>query len=167
MKFNRKEYIKKYQREWLKKRKLKYFSENGPCIKCKSWVDLQIDHIIPEDKVASSIWSWKESKRLEELSKCQVLCKICHLEKTKIDNSRINMRKATVLRRITKKEHYNILYDYFIKNLSRRKVAEKYKYHHGTISHYVYGSTCYDWWAEFISKHNVMVSSQASKAQSC
>lgn len=59
-----------------------WFQVNGPCVKCGSWENLELDHINPKLKVTHRIWSWSQSKREVELSKCQVLCKICHKEKT-------------------------------------------------------------------------------------
>lgn len=63
--------------EWLQK--------NGPCVKCGSDKDLEIDHIDWRTKVSNRVWSWSEQRRVSELSKCQVLCRPCHKQKTKID----------------------------------------------------------------------------------
>lgn len=60
------------------------------CAKCASNTDLEFDHIKPEDKafdVASS-WSMALDKWLEEVNKCQLLCKICHREKTNRENTK-------------------------------------------------------------------------------
>lgn len=80
----RKLYQREYQKNWLKKRRLDWIHENGPCKKCGTWENLEVDHIKREDKTmhTASIWSRTEAVRKEELSKCQVLCKKCHLEKT-------------------------------------------------------------------------------------
>lgn len=72
---------RKYQREWVKNNRDTWIAENGPC-KCGSFLDLEIDHIDPTEKISHKIWSWKESRRKEELRKCQVLCKKCHKQKT-------------------------------------------------------------------------------------
>ena len=40
-----------YQREWLARRRKAWFDLNGPCIKCGSWDDLELDHINPKDKI--------------------------------------------------------------------------------------------------------------------
>ena len=49
---------KEYQRNWLAKRRADWFSENGPCINCGSWDNLELDHIDPSTKVDNKIWSW-------------------------------------------------------------------------------------------------------------
>ncbi len=62
---------------------------------CKSTEKLQLDHIDPKLKDPmlkdgngnGRIWKWGESRRNAELTKCQVLCKICHDEKSKLEKS--------------------------------------------------------------------------------
>ena len=76
------EYQREYQRKWLAKRRQEWFDQNGPCVKCESWDNLEVDHIDPSQKVTSVVWSWSEKRRNEELAKCQVLCENCHHEKT-------------------------------------------------------------------------------------
>ncbi len=63
-------------------RRYEYFRDKF-CVKCGSVENLELDHIDPETKVNHAIWSWSEVRRNEELAKCQVLCEVCHLEKTK------------------------------------------------------------------------------------
>lgn len=72
---------REYQRLWIAKRRFDFLKDKK-CIKCGSNKQLEIDHIDPKTKVEHRIWSWKESKRLLELSKCQILCNKHHLEKT-------------------------------------------------------------------------------------
>lgn len=79
---NRKEYLRKFQREWIAERRKEWFEKNGPCAKCGSWNDLELDHIDPALKISHSIWSWSENRRNAELAKCQALCHDCHLAKT-------------------------------------------------------------------------------------
>ena len=74
-----------YAREWIRKRRQKWFSQNGPCIKCGSWENLELDHIEPEKKISHNVWSWSQQRRDKELSKCQVLCQECHKAKTAED----------------------------------------------------------------------------------
>lgn len=59
-----------------------WFAKNGPCTTCGSWEDLQVDHINPNTKVSWGYWRWTKERREEELSKCQALCRTCHLAKT-------------------------------------------------------------------------------------
>lgn len=73
---------RKYHREWKAKRRRAWLLENGPCKKCGSLEDLEVDHISPSDKISHNVWSWSWERRLAELAKCQVLCRQCHLEKT-------------------------------------------------------------------------------------
>lgn len=68
--------------EKVKQRRIDWFHENGPCKECGSWENLELDHVNPEEKESHSIWSWREDRRLAELSKCQVLCYECHKIKT-------------------------------------------------------------------------------------
>ena len=82
-----------YQRERLRKRRVKWLKENGPCRVCGSWENPEVDHIDPTTKVTHSVWSWSEARRLVELAKCQVLCKKHHLIKT---SSERHNAKATV-----------------------------------------------------------------------
>jgi 5-methylcytosine-specific restriction endonuclease McrA len=62
------------RREWIKK--------NGPCQICRSTTDLEVDHRDPSTKKGHRVWSWSETKRTQELKKCQVLCRICHQKKS-------------------------------------------------------------------------------------
>ena len=72
-----------------------YFSDKS-CVKCGSKENLELDHIDPKTKdpklvgSSGSLWLWSVARRDTELSKCQVLCKIHHDEKTKTnkDNAR-------------------------------------------------------------------------------
>jgi 5-methylcytosine-specific restriction endonuclease McrA len=83
-KIKRKEYQRDYQRKWIKKRRQDWVDDNGPCRQCGSSESLEVDHIRREDKTmhTASIWSKRKEVRDLELSKCQVLCKVCHLKKT-------------------------------------------------------------------------------------
>lgn len=73
---------REFARLWVRARRRKWFKENGPCVKCRSWRKLELDHIDPGKKISHSIWSWSEKRRDEEAKKCQVLCKKCHKKKT-------------------------------------------------------------------------------------
>lgn len=80
----RKEYMLKYQREWMRDRRQQWIQENGPCRHCGTWESLEVDHIDPKLKTmqAASLWSRRKEIRDKELANCQVLCKECHLKKT-------------------------------------------------------------------------------------
>ena len=67
----------------------KWLLENGPCQKCGSWDNLEVDHIDPSTKdplvgypCPQSFWTWSPERRAVELAKCQVLCTNCHKIKT-------------------------------------------------------------------------------------
>lgn len=81
MPYKNKDKQREYQRKWIAKRRADYFRDKV-CARCGSEDDLQLDHIDPTTKVSHSIWSWSDKKRLAELAKCQVLCYICHKDKT-------------------------------------------------------------------------------------
>lgn len=81
-----------YMRNYMLKRYHKLRHEiveflGGVCIKCGSDENLEIDHIKPNSKKFSigDYWSVASNKLEAELAKCQLLCKACHLKKTKKD----------------------------------------------------------------------------------
>lgn len=71
----------------MKLRRQDWLNSNGPCVVCGSWDNLEVDHINPDSKESHNVWSWSEERRTAELSKCQVLCKTHHQEKTALENS--------------------------------------------------------------------------------
>ncbi len=79
---------RKYAREYaVNVRKLRrdlWLAENGPCRKCGSDEELEIDHIDPKTKAISVDLLWRRHAdiRNAELAKCQVLCRKCHRLKT-------------------------------------------------------------------------------------
>jgi hypothetical protein len=88
MAYKDKEKQREFQRESLKKKRVAWLMQNGPCLHCGSWEDLEVDHKNPAEKVNHRIWSWSEPRRLAELAKCQVLCTSCHKAKTAQELSR-------------------------------------------------------------------------------
>ena len=56
----------------------------GKCVACGTPEELEIDHIDPAQKSfgISKFWSVSKLKFDKELSKCQLLCKSCHEEKS-------------------------------------------------------------------------------------
>jgi 5-methylcytosine-specific restriction endonuclease McrA len=78
---------REYQRLWVKKRRDTWLKENGPCVVCGSWENLEVDHEDPQKKVTHRVFSWSKERREEELSKCRALCYDCHKEKTALELS--------------------------------------------------------------------------------
>jgi len=72
---------REYQREFMRRRREEWLSENGPCSRCGGSLHLEIDHIDESGKVSHRVWSWSLARREKELAKCQVLCRRCHKEK--------------------------------------------------------------------------------------
>jgi len=75
---------RKYQREWVARRRQQWIDLNSPCKKCGSFENLEVDHIDPNSKKhpVGTLWSRTKEVMGRELSKCQVLCNKCHLKKT-------------------------------------------------------------------------------------
>jgi len=69
---------REYQRTWCNQRRTEFFKDKE-CYFCKSKKNLQLHHIDKDDKIASAIWSWEETRRLEEIAKCIILCESCHI----------------------------------------------------------------------------------------
>ena len=57
----------------------------GKCTNCDSTENLEVNHIDPTQKsfTVSMSWSIKPERTLEEIKKCQLLCKTCHINKHK------------------------------------------------------------------------------------
>lgn len=77
-----------YQLEWRRKRRDAWFAENGPCVDCRSWEQLELDHIDPTLKVDHKIWSWARARREAELAKCVARCQPCHAKKSGTEAAR-------------------------------------------------------------------------------
>ena len=54
-----------------------WFLANGPCA-CGSWINLELHHVNSKTKISHRIWSWCDSKREAELTKCVTCCRLCH-----------------------------------------------------------------------------------------
>jgi 5-methylcytosine-specific restriction endonuclease McrA len=94
------------QRRWYqrvaKARRIAWLKSNGPCVKCGSCKNLEVDHRDPTTKVDHNLWTWREDRREAELAKCQVLCHECHREKSSAESSKLNKGKPNTWQRILK-----------------------------------------------------------------
>jgi 5-methylcytosine-specific restriction endonuclease McrA len=94
---HRREYIAKYNLNRYNKRKAEAIEIlGGECIVCGSTEDLQFDHIDPSDKsfTLGKLWSASQEKFLEELTKCQLLCFLCHMAKTNSIDKEVVLAKS-------------------------------------------------------------------------
>ena len=66
----------------------------GKCVKCNSIENLQLDHVNPETKnfTIAKLWNSKKEVFDLEISKCQLLCKKCHEEKTLLDLGQVSAK---------------------------------------------------------------------------
>lgn len=97
----RRAYLRAYQLEWMTRRRLAWINANGPCAKCGSNYELEVDHIDSKSKDpklravhTGALWSWSDARRAVELAKCQVLCLPCHKAKTAIELGLQNRKQS-------------------------------------------------------------------------
>lgn len=68
------------------------------CVNCGSIDNIEFDHVFPEDmlfRIGSNL-NRKLEVLLIELQKCQLLCKKCHIDKTKTETKRLEPAHGTV-----------------------------------------------------------------------
>lgn len=63
----------------------KWLEQNGPCVDCGTWDNLEVDHVDPQQKVTHRFWNWSKEEREQEAAKCAPRCTTCHKKKTAID----------------------------------------------------------------------------------
>lgn len=92
MAFKDKEKYNEYMRvkileRYHQRRKESYEILGGVCVICGETTELEIDHIDPRTKAfgISKLWSVSRERYLEELSKCQLLCKEHHILKSRLN----------------------------------------------------------------------------------
>lgn len=80
-------YMRPYAMARYEKKRLELINSlGGQCAHCGSMDKLEFDHIDPDTKLANVtdlITSGTWESVLAELAKCQLLCRICHIEKTR------------------------------------------------------------------------------------
>jgi hypothetical protein len=136
MPYKDKEAQREYQRAWMRKRREEFFN-NKVCVNCESSENLELDHIDPDIKIDHKIWSWSKARREEELTKCQVLCYICHLDKSRNEKSRgseVGSSKLTELDILEIRRLHSQTYNY-------REIADIYKVDESNIGYIIRGKT--------------------------
>ena len=101
MPYKNKEEQRRYQREWIARRRSEWLSDKA-CLDCGATSDLEIDHLDPSSKVSHRIWSWETRRREAELAKCVVRCRGCHLRKSH-DNGDLVIPKIKVAFEVVEK----------------------------------------------------------------
>jgi hypothetical protein len=83
------------KRRYQKRREQVIEKLGGCCANCKTTENLEIDHIDRATKEynVAHIFSASEEKFWKEISKCQLLCKKCHKEKTERENIALGLTK--------------------------------------------------------------------------
>lgn len=136
MRRDRKNYMRPYQRIWIKKRRTDWIIKNGPCTLCGSEKDLQVDHINRRTKELNpqAIWSRQKSVRVKELSKCQVLCGKCHKNKTSRENKGEFRVYSFPQQRIVSNDKFLLVLSYIGQGLSERSACRLAGISRGTFS---------------------------------
>ena len=72
----------------IRKERRQYLEEylGGKCVRCGTTERLEFDHIKPENKsytIACNITSFSLEELILEVDKCQLLCRPCHIEKSR------------------------------------------------------------------------------------
>ncbi len=126
------EYMREYQNRWLKKRRLTWLKENGPCRQCGSSEQLEVDHIDQSQKVSHRVWSMSKEKQDAELKKCQALCHRCHARKSAIHYRAITTGKPGRSNKLTEVQ---VLEIFALKDCGEtiRSVAMRFCIHHATV----------------------------------
>lgn len=86
---NSNEYMRKYMRDRYYRRRASAIAQlGGQCTVCGTTENLHFDHIEPAAKafaIGKAFAGFSDARLQEELNKCQLLCQLHHIEKTKID----------------------------------------------------------------------------------
>jgi hypothetical protein len=79
---------REYQRRWVAARRAEWFAQNGPCVDCGTWENLELDHVSSVHKADNHVWSWRKERRDAELAKCVARCTSCHAAKSALEHPR-------------------------------------------------------------------------------
>lgn len=83
---------REYQRKWTARRRADFLQ--GKKCPCGSVEKLELHHREPRHKTDHRIWSWTLERRTAEIAKCDVLCRKCHENATRIQLER-SLQHAT------------------------------------------------------------------------
>ena len=125
--YTKKEDKNKYSLYYYNK-KIKEYKDylGGKCIKCGSINNLEFDHINPKEKcftiTKKTTYNWDIIKK--ELDKCQLLCKECHLKKTRENYPERKHGEWAMIRR--EKCKCQICKDFFNKYRKQLRLTQKY-----------------------------------------
>lgn len=93
---NKKEYMRRYMLERYRRRRNEAIEQlGGKCTECDKTDNLELDHVDPSTKsftIAKS-GSVSEERWKNELHKCQLLCRLCHVSKTLKDRGQKSARE--------------------------------------------------------------------------
>ena len=96
------EYQRAYQQaRYVVRREIAVRRLGGVCTDCGSSDSLEFDHIDPSTKLLpiGKLWTASDERFDNELAKCQLLCKSCHIDKTRQERLRSSMVEQTTLNR--------------------------------------------------------------------
>ncbi len=88
-----KNYLQGYMPIWRERRREEAKARlGGKCAKCGSRDSLEFDHQDPASKLApiGKLWTASKARFELEIVKCQLLCKPCHIEKTRTNGEQGN-----------------------------------------------------------------------------
>ena len=117
-----------YQRRWMQQRRqwaLQYLGE--VCAYCGVTEELEFDHIDAQTKdyPISELLSAKWDRLVEELNKCQLLCRVCHLEKCRAEGSQSKLTEADIV----------TIRQLLSEGVTQRVIATQFGVVHSSISH--------------------------------
>jgi len=115
----------------------------GRCVCCGSIDNLEIDHINPDTKSfgLNNLWSVAWARYVGELDKCQLLCRSCHLEKSKGEGSLTKNRACGARLPHTKLTIANVktIRQLLSEGNTQQVVADQFGVSRSTISHIANG----------------------------
>ena len=80
------EYMRRYMAERYERRRSAVVQLGGACVRCGATEDLDFDHIDRSTKsftIGSRLAGVSEARLQAELAKCQLLCRPCHIAKSR------------------------------------------------------------------------------------